>query len=206
MARARPDRTGWLGPIRVVLIFALVGDLIYVPLGAISNGSVVVANVFVADLVQPDAWAHRIHPELSPGWAPVSLTGTGPGPHYTLAEKLLYLTGHGLAFALASIVMIIMALRLVGQAMESDPFTRVMVRRLRVLGAVVLVGGLLSEVAEYVADYALLRIAVPPDLRHLALSTYHPGFWWLLPGLILLAVAEIVRRGYLLRAELDTVI
>jgi hypothetical protein len=43
-------------------------------------------------------------------------------------------------------------------------------------------------------------------LRFGATVDHYPTLWWLLPGLILLAVSEMVRRGVDLRAELDTVI
>ena len=63
---------------------------------------------------------------------------------------------------------------------------------------------------EYVAQTVLLDISLPHDdgLRFGALISHYPSLapWWLLPGLVLLAFAEIVRRGCDLRVELDEVI
>jgi hypothetical protein len=77
---------------------------------------------------------------------------------------------------------------------------------LRVLGFVVLGAGALSEVLEYVADLVLVRTALPKDLAWFAAPVFAPTFWWALPAFTLLAIGQVVRRGCLLRAELDTVI
>jgi hypothetical protein len=75
-----------------------------------------------------------------------------------------------------------------------------------VLGAVVLAGGAASELTEYITARVLLDSAVSVGLRRWAQPDFHLTFWWLITGLILLAVAEVVRRGRTLRDELDTVI
>jgi hypothetical protein len=207
MARARPDRTGWLGPIRVVLIFAFVGDLLFLLPALFNHGPIEIGTV-PATVFGTDTVAHRTHPEMStPGWIQVEMDGSPlVEPHYDTVDRLLYLTANGLAFSLASAIMIILAFRLIGEAMATDPFTRSMIHRLRSLGAVVLVGGALSEAAQVAAAYLLFRRRMPKEWLPAASPNIPVSLWWLLPGLILLVVAEIVRRGYLMRAELDTVI
>jgi hypothetical protein len=64
----------------------------------------------------------------------------------------------------------------------------------------------LSELAEYVTARILFDSAVAGPLRGWSSPDFHLSLWWLLPGLILLAVAEVVRRGRELREELDTVV
>jgi hypothetical protein len=166
-------------------------------------------QVMSGDIFAGDPYTHRAHQSLSVEWVTVEINRAGPDGQRvdeTLAQRLLYLTTYRLAFILATIPMLVLARRLIGQAMRGDPFTPAMVRRLRVLGAVVLVGGALSEAAQYAAADALLRISLPPELLPWAQPNVRITLWWIMPGLILLAIAEVVKRGVALRAELDGVI
>jgi hypothetical protein len=54
---------------------------------------------------------------------------------------------HGVSFCVAMLPMLIMARRLIAGVLAEDPFSLRTVRRLRVLGAVVLAGGAASEPA-----------------------------------------------------------
>jgi len=191
---SRERRRGtWLRPIQIVLLLLLIGAILAIPLlllphGALRIGQVMVGDMFTAEMITQDVTLL------------VRRTSYG--------QYLLYSTGHGLAAVAAAIPILVYARRLTEAAMTGDPFTLAMVRRLRILGAMVLVGGLLSEAVEYVANVALLNISLPDDaqLRFGAEPDQYLTFWWLLPGLILLAVSEIVKRGCDLRAELDGVI
>jgi hypothetical protein len=200
--------TTWLGLIRGLLTLILIADVGYLLLApTIHVGPV--GHVLAGDVFGPDAFAHRTHQSVAPTWVTVEINRPSPDGQRvaeSLTERLLYLTAHRLAFTLATIPMLILAWRLVSRAMKDDPFTPAMVRRLRVLGAVVLIGGLLSEVAEYVAGVALMHVTIPPDILALAAPDIKITYWWLMPGLILLAIAEVVKRGCALRAELDGVI
>jgi hypothetical protein len=193
--------TFWLHFTRVALgiilfwdILALVG-LVLLP----TSGSV--GTVSSSDISAGDPYLHRMHQELQ-----VNDVFVAPGADFSTAQLVLFAVSHGVAFCLAVIPMLILARRLITGVITADPFTLRTVRRLRVLGVVVLAGGAVSELTEYVTARVLLDSAVSPGLRSWAQPDYHVTFWWLITGLTLLAVAEVVRRGHRLRAELDTVI
>jgi hypothetical protein len=117
---------------------------------------------------------------------------------------------HGLGSIVATLPMLIYAYHVTDEALRNDPFTLTMVRKLRKLGLVILVSGLVSEAVALAAGRALLNDALSnvPELRKYSsvdVSLY-PSLWWLLPGLLMLAFAAVVRHGCSLRAELDEVI
>lgn len=58
-----------------------------------------------------------------------------------------FAVSHGVSFCVAMLPMLIMARRLIAGVLAEDPFSLRTVRRLRVLGAVVLAGGAASEPA-----------------------------------------------------------
>lgn len=192
--------TFWLRFIRVVLGVMLVLDVVAV-LIPILNTVQTVGTVPSGDIFAGDPYLHRMHQELT-----VTDVFVVPTAHPTTVQRTLFAVSHGVAFCLAVIPMLILARRLIAGVLTADPFTRPTVRRLRVLGAVVLAGGAVSELTGYLAALALLDTAVPAHMRTWARPDFHPTFWWLVPGLILLAFAEVVRHGRALRDELDTVI
>jgi hypothetical protein len=198
------SRGGWLGVIRAVLLLMLIGDILAVPALLLSHGLVRIGHADVGFFFTTEAFTHqRRHSELDLDQITLALREP------TRLQELLYVLGHGLAATVAAIPMIIYARRVAVEAATGDPFTPGMVRRLRTLGAMVLVGGLLAEAVAYLSNLVLLRGALPdddPDLRALASPDDYTTLWWLLPGLILLAVSQIVKRGCDLRAELDGVI
>ena len=205
----RRDGTSWLRVIRDVLGLLLLSDIAYLLLVAVNhNTRWPVGSVMVGDLWQGDAYVHRMHPELDPQRIVVGLNLVKDNHRisYSSAQTILSLISHRLLFALVTIPMLILAQRAIKAAIEHDPFTRQMVRRLRVLGWVVLVGGGLSELAEYVCARILLNITLPKDTLDFAQPDVDITLWWLFPALIVLAFAEIVRRGVAMRDELDTVV
>ena len=165
--RTQRRRRTWLGPIRVLLLLLL-------PHGAIQIG-----RAFLGGVIVPGSLQNRF-PELMPSEVTLWV------PRVSYGQYLLDAIGHELAFSVVTIPILIYARRLTYEAMTGDPFTPRMVHRLRTLGAMVLVGGLLLRTGASIDKY--------------------PTLWWVLPGLILLAVSEVVRRGCDLRAELDGVI
>lgn len=199
-----PRRIGWLGPIRAFMILTLVLDLLFLPLTLLHIQGITIADAPL------DAVADIRNYPLHPKFPDVSLdhVAVTPGRNPTYPQYLLYEIEEGLAYVLATIPMLFYAIRITGEAMRGDPFTLRMVRRLRNLGLLVLIGGLLSEVASSLAGDALIDVSLPHDdlLRGTAISLYRPDFWWLLPAFILFAVAAIVKRGVDLRTELDGVI
>jgi hypothetical protein len=197
-------RTGWLRVIRVLLIVMLVGDLPALLLGLLPNGAVTVAHANLGSVIDPNgSGIHLRFPDLSLGEVSL-LDARRP----TYLEHLLYNTEQYLAFLAVSIPVILYALRTVNATLVGDPFTAHIVRRIRNLGLMVLVGGLLCEVVSYVAGVLLIDIALPRDelLRLDARPDWRPDLWWVLPAFILLVVSAFMRRGVELRAELDAVI
>lgn len=192
--------TFWLRFIRVVLGVMLVLDAV-VLLISVVNPVQAFGTVQSRDIFAGDPYLHRMHQELG-----VSDVFVVPATNSTTAQRVLFAASHGVVFCLAVIPMLIMARRLIAGVLADDPFTLLVVRRLRVLGVVVLAGGAVSELTEYVTARVLLDSAVHGGLRTWARPDFHPTLWWLMPGLILLAFAEVVRRGRTLRDELDTVI
>jgi hypothetical protein len=123
----------------------------------------------------------------------------------TPIQTLLGLLAHGVAQAVATLPMIVLARRLVDRAIATDPFTMSMVRGLRRLGLVVLLGGLLAELVRSAAAIALYASALKDG--HPFLDTdWMIDFWWLLLGLVILSFAQVVEHGCTLRTELDEVI
>lgn len=191
-------RRSWLGAISIFVTFLIILDLIALPLLALQlfDGGYVIGKVDLRGLV-PNGLPNVSHDAGGFGGVDLFWTPTGP------VQILLFAVGHGLGWVAATLPMLVYAQRTIRQARDHDPFTLAMVHRLRVLGTLVLAGGLAYELAAYLAGRALLRIA----LRSLGTDSVAatpdslPTLWWLLPGLLILAFAEVIRHGCLLRAE-----
>jgi hypothetical protein len=192
--------TFWLRFIRVALGVIVVLDVVALVI-ALINPVQTFGTVQSGGIFSGDPYLHRMHQELG-----VSDVFVVPVTTATTTQRVLFAVSHGVAFCLAVIPILIMARRLIAGVLADDPFTLRVVRRLRVLGAVVLAGGAVSELTEYVTARVLLDSAVSAGLRTEAHPDFHLTLWWLTPGLMLLAFAEVVRRGQALRDELDTVI
>src|SRR4051812_23466707 len=171
--------TFWLRCIAVVLNLMLVSDVAGLLL-LLLNRSGTVGTVSSADIFAGEPYQNRMHQELRVDDVFVSLTQAP-----TTAQRVLYAVSHGVAFCLVAIPMLILARRLIAGVLAEDPFTQRTVRRLRVLGTVVLAGGALSELAEYVTAHILFDSAVAGPLRGWSSPDFHLSLWWLLPGLIL---------------------
>jgi hypothetical protein len=186
--RSTRQRRTWLGPIGALQLF---------------NGGYPIGTVMFYDLF-PQGIPNFTHSNMSFGGVQFMWHPTGA------FQILMFGLSHGLGFIVATLPMLGYGYHVTGEALRNDPFTLAMVRKLRKLGLLILVGGLVSEAAAFVAGRALLDDALShePALRkgaNLDVNQY-PSLWWLLPGLLVLAFAEVVRRGYYLRAELDEVI
>jgi Protein of unknown function (DUF2975) len=200
--------TGWLRAIRWILDIAFVLNALYLLTLPFDHHVHSVGIVDTADLWNGDAYVHRMHPELTPGDVTVGITEWRDNHlvFYTPLQTFLYLMSDRLAFTIVALPLLVVARRLVTRTIEEDPFTPTMVRRLRNLGLAVLLGGMVSETVEYLCGYLLMRISLPHDLAGPVQPDVHLTGWWLMPGFILLAIAQVMRRGVAMRAELDTVI
>ena len=107
---------------------------------------------------------------------------------------------------LPSVVVVVwvflLLVRVVTDARQCDPFTQGTVRRLRAVGLILMFAGTASDAVQFLAGFALS-------------GTLDTGsFWgnyiftgiWLMAGVGALAVAEVINRGQVMRAELDQVI
>jgi hypothetical protein len=201
-------RRSWLGVIQGLLLVMVVLDFFALPLFVLPNGAIRVGSVSLIDLWsnQQNVLPPRTHPEVFPDQVPI-LLGVHPSP----LQFVLYKLGHGFVYLAVTIPILIYARRIAKAARTADPFTLAMVRRLRRLGLLILAGGALAELTSYLTSLAVLdiyldRYHAEPLMRFDAAPDYRVSLWWVLPGLILLGVSEIVRRGVDLREELDTVI
>ncbi|MFI5915386.1 DUF2975 domain-containing protein [Dactylosporangium sp. NPDC051541] len=95
--------------------------------------------------------------------------------------------------------------RVVRRMRRGGPFDEVVVRRVRLLGWIAGVGGMLAVLIEASAE-AFLTLSA--DLHGISFwLPIMPGLLsWPLIGIGLLALAEVLRRGVVMRTELDTVI
>jgi hypothetical protein len=201
MRSTKQQRRTWLRPIRVFLAILIIFDFVGLPIGVLQlfNGGYVIGTVRFYG-----AFPQGIQSRMSFGGVELMYHPTGA------FQILMFGLSHGLGLIVVTLPMLIYAYHVTDDALRNDPFTLAMVRKLRKLGLLILVGGLVSEAAAFVAGRALLdnALANEPALREGADldPSQYPSFWWLLPGLLVLAFAEMVRRGCYLRAELDEVI
>jgi hypothetical protein len=201
--RPTRQRWTWLGPIRALLAAMIILDLLGLPVGALQlfHGAYPIGEVGFADVTGPGART------LAP--APASFGDVQLSWHPAGAfQILMFGLSHGLAFVLTTLPMLGYAYHVTGTALRDDPFTPAMVGKLRTLGLLILAGGLVAEAVAFLAGRALLDdvLAGEPGLRAGAHLGWYPSLWWLLPGLLVLVFAEVLRRGCDLRAELDEVI
>lgn len=119
----------------------------------------------------------------------------------TLLQRLVWsltrLPTHAVIAAL-----LLLLLQLVRHARRGDPFTPSTVRRLRVLAVVAIAGGYLGFMLELISAMYLSSTVATDGVVGIAQLPLH----WFLVGFGLFAVAEIVNRGYAMRAELETVV
>jgi hypothetical protein len=123
----------------------------------------------------------------------------------SLPQRLLEEVASGTAWALITLVIAVLARRVVDAAIRSDPFTAEMADRLRRLAVVVLIGGAAAELTS-IAAAAALYVSAHPHGAGFDPVSWPFGFWWMPLGFALLAFAAVVRHGCTLRAELDQVI
>jgi DUF2975 family protein len=97
-----------------------------------------------------------------------------------------------------------MLLGVVHRACNGGPFDAHVVRRLRLIGVVALVAGVVARLVELFAQLDLTSTVT--DRSTSATLPLQSLFGWVLVGIALFAIAEVVKRGLAMRAELDTVI
>jgi hypothetical protein len=190
--------TDWLGLVWVTLLFGFGMAGLHVFASAMlifahDPIDVMVPTSEVGAVGAPD----RLPPGMefdTGGWIPARIVEP------TLAQGALHaLTTVPTTLVLAGMLLVL--LRVVKDAWDRNPFSTRTIRRLRLLGATVLLGGCLAEGVEQAATLALDQ-----PIQFYSASSYLLVSWWLFAGLASLAVAEVVNRGFAMRAELDAVI
>jgi hypothetical protein len=105
---------------------------------------------------------------------------------------------------LVILVLFVMLLGVVHRARKGDPFGEHVVRRLRLIGVVAIAAGVVARLIEFFAQLDLTSSVT--DQSASATVSVQGLFGWVLVGIALFAIAEVVKRGLAMRAELDTVI
>lgn len=143
------------------------------------------------------------HPEA--GGVTVATDGTveavvsDPSVRQVLLSTLTWLPTVVLVVAVLALLV-----RILRDARSGDPFTARTVRRLRVLAAVALAGGVVVAVVESLCATALVATVLPSAGGTYWSLTLPVG--WVFAGFAFLALGELVRRGLALREDLDGVV
>lgn len=195
----KPD---WLGELQTALIAALVllGVLAVVNVVAFAGGWPVSVEV--------PAGAVDGVGEATGGLA----AGVAVDPHGTvdlLIEDPSARQAFGAGLVSLPTVLVILALfamllGVVRRARKGGPFDEHVVWRLRLIGVVAIAAGVIAHLVELFAQLDLTSTVTDRSMSgNLSLQSL---FGWVLVGIALFAIAEVVKRGLVMRAELDTVI
>ncbi|WP_326558719.1 DUF2975 domain-containing protein [Micromonospora sp. NBC_01796] len=191
----------WLAELQGVVVVALVvlAGIIAFNVVTLADGGPVTARV-PADAVAgvADATAGLRAGVVVDGDVEVRVADPTPGQlvayHLTVLPML--------AVAAAVLVLLWTVLR---RARRGDPFATGTVRRLRRIGWVALVGGVLAQLVQLIASLELTARVTADGEQSATLDLTRTGLLLLL-GFGFFAIAEIVKRGLTMRTELETVI
>ncbi|HEX8627609.1 MAG TPA: DUF2975 domain-containing protein [Catenuloplanes sp.] len=195
----RPD---WLGELQTALVAALtlLGVMAVVNVAAIVGGSPVSVQVpagavgGVGGATGGLAAGVAVDPDGT-----VDVLVSDPTVRQGFAAALVSLPTFVVILALFA-----MLLGVVRRARRGGPFDGHVVRRLRLIGMVAIVAGVLAGMVELVAQLALTSTVTDRSIS--ATLSLQRMFSWVLVGVASFAIAEVVKRGLAMRAELATVI
>ncbi|BCJ76553.1 hypothetical protein CS0771_60970 [Catellatospora sp. IY07-71] len=197
MSLRRPD---WLAELQSVLLAAMVLTSAVIAFGLIAP-AVDDTVTFTVPAVSVDGLTD-VHGSLRPNAAvdpdgDVDVLVTGPSAYQRVLHVLT-----GLPSYAVGLVMLVLLWSTVRLARRTGPFEQPVVRRLTWLGFVVVAGGLLADAVQLSATFLASETLFDGYLS----ASYAMSWWWLLAGIGFLAVAELVKRGAAMRAELDAVV
>lgn len=195
----KPD---WLGELQIALVatVALLGVLAVVDVVAIAGGWPLTVEV-------PAGAVDGV------GGATGGLTaGVAVDPHGMVdvliddpSARQLFAAGLiSMPTFLVVMALFAMLLGVVHRVRKGGPFDKHVVWRLRLIGVVAIVGGVVARLIEFFAQLNLMSTVT--DRLTTATLPLQDLFGWVLGGIALFAIAEVVSRGLTIRAELDTVI
>ncbi len=194
----RPD---WLGELQTGLIVSLaLGALVAaVEIGSLITGGPVPVELSARDITDVTGASGGLAPGVSVAAdSTVEAVITDPSIGQLSWYAASRLGQLGVALALLALL-----LRLVIVARRTDPFTAATVRRLRVLAAVSALGGVATG---FLTMFAGLVLSDAATGGRTITTTLSLNIQWLLAAVGFLAIAEVIKRGRALRAELETVI
>ncbi|MEV6929083.1 hypothetical protein AB0M46_31960 [Dactylosporangium sp. NPDC051485] len=193
-------RPTWLGALQL----AIVGGLVAMAAIGVVN-AVALATTRSIEFAMPVATAPGLATEI--GGVTVQVVVPGPTGWQLVAHALV-------SFPTFAVIVTLLALLLtvVHRARRGGPFDTAVIRRLRLLAGVGLIGGVAAQLAEFFVR-AQLTASIPEDQipynwqaqSHVDIDLTRIGLW-ILVGVGFMAFAEVVNRGRTLRAELDAVI
>ena len=190
----------WLQAFQILLILFSVAAVL---------GCVAVLGALVVQLVSGYSWPVSVtinrtfgdgdtHPPGVEPASPSEIMINDP----TLGQSALRTASLVLALVLAIIVAGYLT-RTVQAAIAGEPFSHANLRRVRVIGLLLLFGGLAGSLSSMVTPWLIARISLG-DAAGSPMITEPPTL--ALAGVVVLAVAEVMRQGAALRAELDEVV
>jgi hypothetical protein len=198
LAMGRLRRPDWLGELQGLTLLLMVV--------AVAVSAVRVAMVTLGgDAVPVELRARDVGADLAVGGATVGPDGAVEA--YVSEPSGLQMLLSTLTWT-PTVVLVVAVLALLFQAIRDarggDPFTTRMVRRLRVLAVVALVGGEVAAITEALSGMSLVGTVLPEPGGFHGVLTLPIG--WVFAGFGFLALGELIRRGRALREELAEVI
>jgi hypothetical protein len=194
-------RTDWLREVEGLLLAAVVISGLVGVVGAIATlvGQPIEVGVPSGDILKSDALLNvnagvRIDQD---SYLPLTIGEPSGGQ---LALSLLTQLP---TYALTTTVLVLFW-RTVRTARRTDPFTGAIVGRIRLLGALLVLGAPTAYGIQLAAEF-MLSGTVSTGAFGAGLDATAPMIW-IIAGFGLLAVGEIVQRGQVIRAELDGVV
>jgi hypothetical protein len=203
------SRTDWLRELRGLLLVAAIASAAYTVVSAVltMTGRAFSVGVPAGSVLEADAVRGLPAGVVLDDQLNVYLKVVTP----TTEQRLLAALATVPAYLLTTAVLILLW-RLVRQASTTEPFTIFIARRLHVLGWLAVVGGPATFAIALIVRFILSSTVLPNGSAALVFDTSvqlgdlgWPAVW-MLAGFGFLAIAEIVRRGQALRAELDEVV
>jgi len=197
MSLRRPD---WLGELQTLLLLALIISALAVGVGLVTSGFDDTVTFTVpagsVDGITEVRGPLRDNAAVDPDGS-VDIRVTDPSTRQRVLNVLTGLPSYALG-----LTMLVLLWSTVRMARRVDPFSPAVARRLTVLGFVVIGGGPLADVIQLAATFLGSETVFDGILS----ASYVASWWWILTGFGFLAMAEIVKRGAAMRAELDQVI